>query len=241
MHRSNFAITGFTEQPSLGELVGLGRARKIPVMEDLGSGALFDLRTVGIRGEASVADALRAGVDVVTYSGDKLLGGPQAGILSGRKGWIAKIRSNPMFRAFRADKLIYAAMEATLLAYLKGDFDAIPALAMMRRTREEIGQRAEKIADELTSESGLTVEVVDGESVLGGGAAPAATLPTRLLAVTAKHMSADDLAQRLRGGDPPVVVRVEAGRVVCDLRTVFPQQDAGMVQALRGAVNKVQP
>ena len=118
MHRSNFQIVGFTEQPSLEELVALGRKRRIPVMEDLGSGAFFDLRDVGIHGEPTILDSLRAGVDVVTYSGDKLLGGPQAGLISGDRELVAKIRSNPLFRALRVDKLIYAALEATLLAYV---------------------------------------------------------------------------------------------------------------------------
>src|SRR5262249_9353087 len=119
VHRSNFEIVGFTEQPSLDELVALGRKRNIPVMEDLGSGALFDLREIGVNGEPSVGDSIRAGVDIVTYSGDKLLGGPQAGLISGRQELVSKIRSNPLFRALRVDKLIYATLEATLLAYIK--------------------------------------------------------------------------------------------------------------------------
>ncbi|HYA25528.1 MAG TPA: L-seryl-tRNA(Sec) selenium transferase, partial [Terriglobales bacterium] len=126
VHRSNFQITGFTEQPELSELVELARKRRIPLMEDLGSGALFDLRSIGVSGEPTVLDSLRAGVDVVTYSGDKLLGGPQAGLLSGRADLIARMRSNSLFRALRVDKLTYAALEATLMAYVKGDHDAIP-------------------------------------------------------------------------------------------------------------------
>ncbi|HEY6937247.1 MAG TPA: L-seryl-tRNA(Sec) selenium transferase, partial [Terriglobales bacterium] len=185
VHRSNFQITGFTEQPGLSELVDLGRKRGIPVMEDLGSGALVDLRSLGISGEPGVADSLRAGVDVVTYSGDKLLGGPQAGMLSGRRELIARIRSNPLFRALRVDKLTYATLEATLLAYVRQDHDAIPALRMLRLTPEQIHRRAEAIRKTLESERNrLGVEIVDGQSVVGGGAAPAASLPTRLLAVT---------------------------------------------------------
>src|SRR3954470_17080442 len=145
VHRSNFEIVGFTEQPSLEELVALGRKHSIPVMEDLGSGALFDLREVGVQGEPGVGDSIAAGVDVVTYSGDKLLGGPQAGMISGRRDLVAQVRKNPLFRALRVDKLIYAALEATLLAYLKRDLDAIPTLRMMRVTRDEIRGRAEKI------------------------------------------------------------------------------------------------
>src|SRR6202035_1407460 len=142
VHRSNFEITGFTEQASTAELVALGRKRRISVMEDLGSGALFDLRSVGISGETGVLDSLRSGVDIVTYSGDKLLGGPQAGLISGLGELIGRMRSNSLFRALRVDKLIYAALESTLLAYVRRDHDSIPTLRLMRLTKEEIGKRA---------------------------------------------------------------------------------------------------
>ena len=234
VHRSNFEIVGFTEQPSLEELVALGRRRGIPVMEDLGSGALFDLRSVGIAGEPGVAGSLRAGVDVVTYSGDKLLGGPQAGLLSGRPELIARIRSNPLFRALRVDKLTYAALEVTLLAYIRQDHDAIPAVRMMRLTADEIGRRAEALACTLRERAHkLRVEVIAGESLIGGGAAPTASLPTRLLAVTCDGLSADELAHRLRQSEPPIIARVEEGRVMLDLRTVFPEQDAAVAETLR--------
>src|SRR5208282_5623464 len=177
VHRSNFEITGFTEQPSLDELVALARSRNLPLMEDLGSGALFDLRSVGINGEPGVLDSLRAGVDITTYSGDKLLGGPQAGLISGRADLVARMRSNSLFRALRVDKLTYAALEATLLAYMKRDYDSIPTLRMMRLTKDEIGQRAEALASHLRS-SKLNLEIIDGESVIGGGAAPSSVLPT---------------------------------------------------------------
>ncbi|HEX6906881.1 MAG TPA: L-seryl-tRNA(Sec) selenium transferase [Terriglobales bacterium] len=232
VHRSNFQITGFTEQPVLAELVELGRKRGIPVMEDLGSGALIDLRSVGITGEPGVAESLRAGVDVVTYSGDKLLGGPQAGILSGRRELIARIRSNPLFRALRVDKLTYAALEATLLAYIRQDHDAIPALRMLRLPPEAIEGRAEAVKQKLSKAGRLSLEIVDGRSVVGGGAAPAATLPTRLLAVTCEGLSADECAARLRAGESPIVARVEEGRVLLDLRTVFPEQDELVARAL---------
>jgi len=224
VHRSNFQITGFTEQPQIEELVTLARQRNLPLLEDLGSGALFDLRSVGVNGEPSVLDSLRQGVDVVTYSGDKLLGGPQAGMLSGRSDLIARMRSNSLFRALRVDKLTYAALEATLLAYVKDDHNAIPVLRMMRLSKEEIGTRAEAVAKKLQSRW-LSAAIRDGESVIGGGAAPSATLPTRVLAITCKGLSADQLSARLRASDPPVIARVEEGRVLLDLRTVFPDQD----------------
>jgi len=237
VHRSNFQITGFTEQPAIEELVSLARKRNIPLVEDLGSGALFDLRSIGVNGEPGVLDSLRQGVDVVTYSGDKLLGGPQAGILSGRSDLIARMRSNSLFRALRVDKVTYATLEATLLAYVKGDHDAIPALRMMRFPKEEIGRRAEAVASRVKS-SKLSVEVRDGESVIGGGAAPSATLPTRVLAITCEGLSADELSARLRAYDPPIIARVEDGRVLLDLRTVFPEQGEIIASALKRAAEK---
>jgi L-seryl-tRNA(Ser) seleniumtransferase len=202
------------------------------LIEDLGSGALIDLRSFGVSGEPGVLDSLRAGVDIVTYSGDKLLGGPQAGILSGRSDLIARMRANSLFRALRVDKLTYAALEATLMAYVKGDHDAIPALRMMRLSAEEIGARAERIAERVQL-SKLSVEVMDGESVIGGGAAPSAVLATRLLAISHKDLSTDEVAARLRGSDPPIVARVEEGHVLLDLRTVFPEQDEALVKAFQ--------
>ena len=231
VHRSNFQIVGFTEQPSLGELVELAHQRGLPVLEDLGSGALFEMRTLGISGEPGVGDSLRAGVDVVTYSGDKLLGGPQAGLLSGRREIIARIRANPLFRALRVDKLIYAALETTLLAYVCQDHDAVPALRMMRLSAEEIGQRAQALARKLRLP--VSGEVIGGESVIGGGAAPGAALPTRLLTLTWADLSADEFASRLRKNDPPIIARVEEGRVLLDLRTVFPEQDEEIGKALQ--------
>ena len=232
VHRSNFQIVGFTEQPRLEELVKLARKHKLPLVEDLGSGALVEPRALGIAGEPSVWDSLRAGVDVVTYSGDKLLGGPQAGLLSGRKDVAARLRANPLFRALRVDKLTYAALEVTLMSYLRQDHEAIPALRMMRLTAEEIGKRALALAAKLRAAAKLAVTVAPGESVVGGGAAPGATLPSVLLAVSCAGMSADEVAARLRAAEPPVIARVEEGRVLLDLRTVFPEQDELVARAL---------
>ena len=236
VHRSNFEITGFTEQPGLDELVALARRRNLPLMEDLGSGALVDLRSVGINGEPGVLDSLRAGVDIVTYSGDKLLGGPQAGLISGRADLVARMRSISLFRALRVDKLTYAALEATLLAYVKRDHDAVPVLRMMRLSKGEIARRAEKIVSTVESaqvkSAALKLELLDGESVIGGGAAPSAVLPTRLIALTHSDLSADELSTRLRASTPPIIARVEEGRVLIDLRTVFPEQDEVLVEVL---------
>jgi L-seryl-tRNA(Ser) seleniumtransferase len=231
VHRSNFEITGFTEQASTEELVALARKRGIPLMEDLGSGALFDLRSIGISGEPGVLDSLRSGVDIVTYSGDKLLGGPQAGLISGGSDLVARMRSNSLFRALRVDKLIYAALESTLLAYVRRDHDAIPTLRMMRFSKDEVGKRAEELAARIHSPK-LKVEVLDGESILGGGAAPSSVLATRVLALTCEDLSADELAARLRASEPPIIARVEEGRVLLDLRTVFPEQDSVVASAV---------
>jgi L-seryl-tRNA(Ser) seleniumtransferase len=232
VHRSNFEITGFTEQPALDELVELARARRIPLVEDLGSGALMDLRTLGVQGETTVAESLRAGVDVVTYSGDKLLGGPQAGMLTGRADLIRRMRANSLFRALRVDKLTYATLEATLLAYVKCDYDAIPAIRMMRISQKEIGARAEAMAGQLRGVPDLQVEVIDGESVIGGGAAPSATLPTRLIATRCSGFTADQLQARLRAASTPVITRVQDDRVLIDLRTVLTEQDVLLVKGL---------
>jgi L-seryl-tRNA(Ser) seleniumtransferase len=234
VHRSNFQIVGFTERPSLEELVALGRKHNIPVMEDLGSGEVFDLRNVGVRGEPMIADSLRAGVDVVTYSGDKLLGGPQAGMISGDRELVAKVRANPMFRALRVDKMFYAALEATLLAYLREDYDSIPALRMMRLSENVLERRAKQIADRLRANCpSLRIEVVESRSVLGGGAAPGSTLPTCVVAVKSASHNADELCARLRRWETPIIARVEEGRVLLDLRTVEPAQEEAIVAALQ--------
>ncbi len=239
VHRSNFQIVGFTEQPSLEELSALGRKHGIPVMEDLGSGELFDLRELGINGEPMIVDSLRAGIDVVTYSGDKLLGGPQAGLISGTPELVKKVRRNPLFRALRVDKMFYAALEATLLAYLREDFDAIPTLRMMRVSEDELQRRAESIATQLRSDApAVEVEVVESRAPLGGGSAPGATLPSRAVAVTCTALSPDVMLQRLLQWATPVVARVENDRVLLDLRTVEPEQDAVILLALAKGIDE---
>jgi L-seryl-tRNA(Ser) seleniumtransferase len=237
VHRSNFEITGFTEQPSLEALATLCRKHNVPVMEDLGSGDIFDLPSVGVRGEPTIAASLRAGVDIVTFSGDKLLGGPQAGLITGSRELVGRVRKNPLFRALRVDKMFYAALEATLLAYLREDYDSIPALRMMRLTEEQIDERAEHMMRRLhVSCPRLEVAVVATRSVIGGGSAPGATLPSRAVAVSSAEMGADVIARTLRQWMTPVIARVEDGRVLLDLRTVSPEQDVVVVTAVE-AVN----
>ncbi len=235
VHRSNFAIIGFTEQPSLEELCGIVRKHKIPVMEDLGGGALVPLRSFGIN-ESGVAESLRAGVDVVTYSGDKMLGGPQAGMLSGREDLINKVRLNPLFRALRVDKLTYAVLEATLMEYIRQNHDAIPFLRMMRMSADQIRTRAEVLQQKLAGAKHLRIEVIEGESLVGGGSAPTSKLPTFLLAVTADKLSADELAARLRASETPIITRVDEGRVLLDLRSVFEDEEVQVMAALKEVI-----
>jgi L-seryl-tRNA(Ser) seleniumtransferase len=232
VHRSNFAIIGFTEQPSLEELAALGRKHNIPVIEDLGGGAMIPLRALGVN-ESGVMDSLRAGADLITYSGDKMLGGPQAGLLSGREALIKRLRSNPLFRALRVDKLTYAALEGTLMEYIRQNHDAIPFARMMRLPAPEIRARGEAMEKQLSGGAHLKTTIIPGESLVGGGSAPTSSLPTFLLAITAESLSADELATRLRHNTPPIVARVEEGRVLLDLRTVLSSaEDAQIVRAL---------
>jgi L-seryl-tRNA(Ser) seleniumtransferase len=231
VHPSNFRVVGFTERPALDELVNLARQHNLPLIEDLGSGCLVDVAPMGIRDEPPAGASLKAGVDVVTFSGDKLLGGPQAGILTGKKEWLARIRSNPLFRALRVDKLTIAALEATVALYLRGDLNAIPSIRMIRTPAEEIGVRALRLAQRIGGRGGLRAEVREGESVIGGGSTPGQSLPTRLLAVTHAGHSAQELEQSLRRNSPPVLARVENDLVLLDLRTVFAEQDEEIARA----------
>jgi len=237
VHPSNFRVTGFTERPALEELAALARKKRLPLIEDLGSGLLADLAAQGLD-EPLAAASLRAGVDVVTFSGDKLLGGPQAGIIAGKKKYVEACRKNPLFRALRVDKMTYAALEATLRSYARGAAEEVPALRMIRLSVEEVGRRAEALRAQL--ESALAgradLRVISGESVVGGGSTPGYALPTKLLAVTPKSLGAAELAARLRRHDPPVIVRVEAGRVLLDLRTVLPEQRDALASALHASL-----
>ena len=241
VHPSNFRLVGFTERPALEELVQLARRKRLPLVEDLGSGLLVDLAPQGLD-EPLAAASLAAGVDLVTFSGDKLLGGPQAGILAGKKKLVEACRRNPLFRALRVDKMTYAALEATLASYLRGAADEVPAVRMIRLTADEIGARAEALRAELAPALAGRgdVSVRAGESVAGGGSTPGAALATKLLVIAPRAMSAAELAARLRrpdaSGRPPVVARVEADRVLFDLRTVFPEQEAALAAALRAAL-----
>ena len=230
VHPSNFRIVGFTERPELPELVSLAREHHLPVLEDLGSGCLLDFSPLGIRDEPPAGMSLKAGVDVVTFSGDKMLGGPQAGILTGKREPLERIRKNPLFRALRVDKLTIAALEGTVSLYLRDQREEIPALRMMYLTQEQISIRAERLAERIGASQGFTARLEEGESVVGGGSTPGQSLPTRLVVVAHGRMSAQELEARLRRSSPPVIARIEHDRLLLDLRTVFEEQDDEIAQ-----------
>lgn len=225
VHPSNFRMTGFTARPELKELVALGRERCIPVYEDLGSGCLVDLREYGID-EPVAQESLAAGASLISFSGDKMPGGPQAGIIAGDPELVGLVRRNPLFRALRQDKLFYQAMETTLRHIVLGEYDCVPALRMIRMSATEIHARAEALAARI----GAGAQIHAGESVIGGGATPEQSLPTWLIAIEKEN--AVDAERRLRANDPPIIVRIERDRAVIDLRTVFPEEEDALIQAL---------
>jgi len=227
VHPSNFRMSGFTARVDLRELTALGRERGLPVYEDLGSGCVVDLRPFGVD-EPLVAGSLRAGVDLVSFSGDKLLGGPQAGILAGKAEIVARLRRNPLFRALRLDKLIYQSLENTLRNLLLERWRAVPALAMIRQSADEIRVRAERL---IAGVPGICAELIPGNSVIGGGATPEQAIPTCLIAIDCRN--AVGAEARLRANDPPVIARIEDDRLLLDLRTVFPEEEAQLAAALK--------
>ena len=241
VHPSNFAITGFAEKPSLEELVALSRRSGLPLVEDLGSGCLVDLTESGIS-EPVVRRSIETGVSLVTFSGDKLLGGPQAGIIAGTKELVTRVRRHPLFRALRVDKLTTAALEATLSAYLRAAWDEIPTLRMIRASAQEIKRRAENLLRELRPELPLDeveLDIVDGTSLAGGGSTPEQSLPTKLIRISSARYSAAQLEQRLRRAPAGISVigRVEEDRLVLDLRTVFREQEPALIATLAAVLH----
>ncbi len=243
-HPSNYRIIGFTEKPALEYLANLARERNLPLFEDLGSGCLVDLNPIGVHDEPTVARSIKAGCSVVSFSGDKLLGGPQAGIILGEAEAIKRIKSNPLMRALRVDKLTYAALEATVDSYLSGRaIEEIPALAALHATKETITRRARAFVRRASSIGALGLKLplnftlMDGASVVGGGSAPEAQLPTTLIGVANERMGADEIEKRLRYNRPPVIVRIVEDQVVLDLRTVAPGDEKDLMEALRGISN----
>ena len=239
VHPSNFRITGFTERASLDDLIALGCRKQIPVYEDLGSGCLVNLAASGVD-EPVVRASCHAGVSVVSFSGDKLLGGPQAGIIAGRGEIIEQIRRNPLFRVLRVDKLTLAALEATLHSYRRGALDEIPSLRMIHLSADELSGRALRLCEQLRSQLPRdgSVELREGFSVIGGGSTPNQKLPAHLVAIASLRHSAAAIEERLRQPEngTPVIARIEEGCVVLDLRTVFPEEESALASTLAAAL-----
>ncbi len=229
-HHSNFKIIGFTAEPSVQELADLARRHNLPLVEDLGSGALLDTAAYGLAHEPMAQESLAAGASLVAFSGDKLLGGPQAGIIIGRRDLVDMLKRHPLARALRADKLCLAALQATLLHYLRDEaVREIPVWQMIAMPLDKLEARARRWAERL-SKMGVQAEVIPGESAVGGGSLPGATLPTRLVALNVA--SPDGFAARLRAADPPVIARIEADRLVLDPRTVLAEDEEPLLRAV---------
>ena len=240
VHQSNFSMEGFVERPRCEELVALGKRFGIPIFEDQGTGLLHTLANYGIEGEATLFDSIKVGCDLVCASGDKLLGGPQCGILIGKTELVEKIRRNPLFRTYRVDKLVYAALEGTLVQYLSGSQELIPIVRMIRLTPLEIKDRCEQIAASLSA-CGFGVEVVPVESLIGGGTAPKAKLPSYAISIKIASLGAAEVLRNLRSLDTPIIGRVSEDRVLLDLRTVDTESDRDLIDALSHLSGVEQP
>jgi L-seryl-tRNA(Ser) seleniumtransferase len=234
VHTSNYRISGFTKSVSLEELVALGKKHGLPVIDDIGSGALVDFAQFGFQGEPVAAASIAAGVDLVLFSGDKLLGGPQAGIIAGKKEMIQRIEKDPLMRAFRLDKMTLAALEATLRLYLNEEraLQEIPVLRMLGTPLAELRQRAEALAVRLRELPGITAEAMEDVAFVGGGSLPDQAMKTWVVQVRSSRVGEEQFASRLRTGKPAVMARLREGSVVLDLRTVFPGQEPILAEAV---------
>jgi L-seryl-tRNA(Ser) seleniumtransferase len=233
VHSSNFRVIGFFYEPTIAELAGVAHACELALVDDLGSGSLLDTSAYGLAREPMVQESVAEGADLVCFSGDKLLGGPQCGIVVGRRELVAKLKRHPLTRAVRPDKLTLAALGATLEHYLRGEaVERVPVWRMLAARPEAIEARARALIERLDGR-GLTFELLDGASAIGGGSLPGETLPTRLLAISGPQ-SPDGVAARLRAGEPPIIGRIERDRFVLDLRTVLPEEDEVLGETLAG-------
>jgi L-seryl-tRNA(Ser) seleniumtransferase len=239
VHTSNYRVSGFTRHVELADLAALGKKRGLPVLDDVGSGALIDFGRFGFSGEPVARRSIAAGADLVLFSGDKLLGGPQAGIIAGKKEHIQKIEKDPLMRAFRLDKMTLAALEATLRLYLHEEraLREVPGLRMLAATPEELRQRAEALAAPLRAVGGLAaVRVAEDQAYVGGGSLPDQAMPSWVVELEADGLGDAELARRLRTGTPSVMARVRNGLVVLDVRTVLPHHETALVEAVRRAL-----
>ena len=236
IHTSNYRIRGFTKSVPLEDLVELGRKHNLPVIDDTGSGALIDFSQFGFDDEPDVTDSIKAGADLVLFSGDKLLGGPQAGIIAGKEKWIKKIEKDPFMRAFRLDKMVLAALETTLRLYLDPETvkERVPVLRMLDIPLAELQQRCERFAEQLSNMDGiLSATVMEDQSFVGGGSLPDQALPTFVIAVQVSPEKLTRITYLLRTGEPAVMCRVKDDRMLFDLRTVFPHQEGALLSAIR--------
>ena len=224
VHQSNFSMEGFTERPALSDLVLLCKRRGVALFDDQGTGLIIPLNALGIRSEPTLAESFRLGSDLIAASGDKLLGGPQCGLLIGREDLIGRIRKNPLFRAFRVDKLTYAALEATLMDYLLGRQNSIPVMRMLRLSETDLAKRCERIVYKIDSAE-FSVEIVPVESLIGGGTVPSARLPSWAIALRHATLRPQVYLAALRQLDPPIIARINEESVILDLRTVEPEFD----------------
>ncbi len=232
VHPSNYRVVGFTGSPALEELVDLARQASVPLYEDAGSGQLRDLSGFGIEGEPVISDLIAGGADLVSFSGDKLLGSVQAGLIVGKRGLVDRLRRHPLYRALRSDKTRLAALEATLEAHQRELSDEVPVLQMLSYTKESLTLRAQHLLSKLQSSS-LAIELIDGESAIGGGAGPTSNLPTILISLSHASRSAQELEHSLRQSTPSIVGRISDNKVLLDLRTVFEDQDAQLSTVLQ--------
>jgi L-seryl-tRNA(Ser) seleniumtransferase len=242
VHPSNYRIIGFTERPAIAELVDLSQRTGVPTFEDLGSGCLIDLAPYGVKDEPVVAESLKAGIAVVSFSGDKLLGGPQAGIIAGTRAIIDRVRQNPLMRALRVDKMTYAALEATLRLYERGVAPVrVPVIRAMAASFAELRERAARFGDLVmqTTQGRMGATIEDGDSVIGGGSAPEVRLPTALVAIRVEALSASAIGERLRTQPVPIIARTERDRVLIDLRTVAADEEAVILDALAAIAQPV--
>lgn len=230
VHRSNFALVGFVHDVGLADLVELGRARGLFVLDDLGGGALLDTSVYGLAHEPTVQESVQAGADLVCFSGDKLLGGPQAGLIVGRAEHIARLERHPLARAVRLDKMVFAALEATLLHYLRGEaVEEVPVWRMMAQPLEEVRRRARRWKRALAASGVTQARVASGETAVGGGSLPGQTLLTWVVELV-DVPALTHVAAQLRSGDPPIVPRVESDRLLLDPRTVLPEQEKALLE-----------
>jgi L-seryl-tRNA(Ser) seleniumtransferase len=233
VHPSNYRIVGFASSPTRAELASLAREAELPVYEDAGSGLLEDLRKYGVIDEPVVRDIVEQGIDVVSFSGDKLLGSVQAGLIAGKQAIVSRLRKHPLYRALRSDKIRLAALEATLVSHQRElSHTEVPLMQMLALTADELERRARNLVESIES-SAVKFELIAGESTLGGGAGPTSVFPTTLIAITHPERPAQDIEHQLRSATPPIISRIAEGKVLLDLRTVFPNELPSLKEALK--------